>query len=653
MSYVGEESRTHVFNPSGAPMKFRLLSETQRNAGAQRGRAGTIAVIFFLSSTLHLFSAATGLKIIVHSEPLHSGRISPKLFGNFVELLDDVVPGLWSEMLNDRAFAGVTRCFNPFYYDGAPNFCDREWDAHRSWTRDTQNSFHGCPSAKLSATDDQPAVLTQSGLGIKRGLTYRCSAWLRSDRSNLKASIILKTPSPTGDWIMLGRENLSVSPEWRKYSAEITSAGQTDRAVFELQVEGAGTLWATKLSCMPADNLLGWRRDVVEAIRELHPGILRWGGSVCDPGEYRWKNGIGDRDLRVPFRNKTWGRIDSNDVGIDEFCQLCELTGVEPLICVSFADGPQSAADLVEYCNGAPQTAWGSKRVANGHPAPYGVNYWQIGNEISGDNPAYLDQFGAFSELMKRADAKVLLMSSYPSEKLLAAFGKEIAYVCPHHYTRNFEECSREFTRISDMLQRIPGCGKIKIAVTEWNESGGEWGLERGRQMTLQNALLNARYLNLLIRHSDRVEMACRSSLANSFCGGVLQTSPNGLLKRPGYYALQLYARHAQPVPLRMDQSASGLDVCACNAEDKNSGALFAVNPGPEPVECSIEFAGFSGTVRITKTETLGDTLDARQPEIVNHWGNPERIKIMSNVTPTPSITMPAFSVTALEWKMR
>jgi alpha-N-arabinofuranosidase len=626
-----------------------LLSETRRHGG----RAGTIAGIFFLSTTLHLFSAAAGVKIIVHSEPLHSGRISPKLFGNFVELLDDVVPGLWSEMLNDRAFAGVTRCLSPFYYDGVPNICDREWDAHSSWNRDTQNSFHGCSSAKLSATDGQSAILTQSGLGIKSGMVYRCSGWFRSDRSNLKVSIILKAPSPTRDWIILGRETLGVSPEWRKYSAEITSALETDRAVFELQVEGAGTLWATKISCMPADNLLGWRRDVVEAIRELHPSLLRWGGSVCDPGEYRWKSGIGDRDLRVPFRNKIWGRIDSNDVGIDEFCRLCELTGVEPLICVSFSDGPQSAADLVEYCNGAPQTPWGSKRAANGHPAPYGVKYWQIGNEISGDNPGYLDQFGAFSESMKRADAKVLLMSSYPSEKLLAAFGKEIAYVCPHHYTRNFEECDREFTRINDMLQRIPGCGKIKIAVTEWNESGGEWGLQRGRQVTLQNALLNARYLNLLLRHSDRVEMACRSSIANSFCGGVLQTSPSGLLKRPGYYALQLYARHAQPVPLRVDQSASSLDVSACSSEDKKSGALFAVNPRAESVECSVEFAGFSGTVRVTRTETLGDTLDARQPEIINHWEQPERIKIMFRALPTGAITMPAFSVTAIEWEMR
>ena len=611
-----------------------------------------LALTFLLSSASQLFSAVAAVNIFIHSEPLHSGRISPKLFGNFVELLDDVGPGLWAEMLNDRAFAGVAPCLKPFYYDGAPNFCDREWDANSSWTYETENSFHGCRSAKLVATDDRPASLTQSGLALKTGMAYRCAGWVRGD-PNSKASIILKAYSPAGDWIILGRTTFSVSPEWRKHSLEITSTGQTDRAVFELRVEAAGTLWATKLSCMPADNLRGWRRDVVEAIKELDPGILRWGGSVCDPGEYRWKNGIGDRDLRVPFRNKVWGRIDPNDVGIDEFCQLCELTGAEPLICISFSDGSQSAADLVEYCNGGPQTTWGSKRAANGHPLPYGIKYWQIGNEISGVDPKYLAQFGAFSESMKRADSKVLLMSSYPSEKLLAGFGNEISYVCPHHYTRNFDECAREFTRIGEMLQRIPGCDKIKIAVTEWNESGGEWGLQRGRQMTLQNALLNARYLNLLMRHSDRVEIACRSSIANSFCGGVLQTSPSGLLKRPGYYALQLYASHAQPVPLRIDQSVSALDISACSSEDKNSGAIFAVNPKSEPVECSFDFAGFTRTVRVTKADTLADTLDARQPEIMNHWSNPDRIKITSLTPSTNHLILPAFSVTAVKWEMR
>src|SRR5256885_963053 len=139
--------------PRRARRALLELFRIRRSALRVRPFALLLAVTFLWASTLKLFSGAAAVNITVHSEPLHSGRISPKLFGNFVELLDDVVPGLWAEMLNDRAFAGVTPCLNPFYYDGVPNFCDREWDANSTWNYDTQSSFHGCRSAKLAATD--------------------------------------------------------------------------------------------------------------------------------------------------------------------------------------------------------------------------------------------------------------------------------------------------------------------------------------------------------------------------------------------------------------------------------------------------------------------------------------------------------------------
>ena len=81
----------------------------------------------------------------------------------------------------------------------------------------------------------------------------------------------------------------------------------------------------------------------------------------------------------------------------------------------------------------------------------------------------------------------------------------------------------------------------------------GAWGA--GKMLTLDSALLNARYLHVLMRHSDKVEIACRSNLANSYAGAIIETSPSGLLKRPSYYVMQLYARHAKPVPLRLEQS--------------------------------------------------------------------------------------------------
>ncbi len=440
-----------------------------------------------------------------------------------------------------------------------------------------------------------------------------------------------------------------LSRSWQRYALDLASVGTTDRAVFELRAEGQGALWADKLSLMPADNLNGWRRDVIEAIKEARPAVVRWGGSACDPGQYRWKNGVGDRDQRVPFPNKVWGRIDSNDVGIDEFCQFCGLVQAEPLICLSFSDGPQSAADLLEYCNGAPDTTWGAKRASNGHPAAYHVRYWQVGNEISGDTEEYLRQLREFIRLMKAKDPSAEICSSFPSRKLMEQSGKDLAFICPHHYTTDLAYCDRELTELTEMLQTIPGCQQTRIAVTEWNISGGDWGLERGRQMTLQAALLNARYLNLLMRHAERVRMACRSNLANSFCGAIIETSPSGLLKRPSYHVMRLYAHHAKPVPLALMTSADGLDLFACASEDKTAAVLFAVNSSTQPVKASFEFSNFAQPMRISGAEAVCDTLDARQPDVMNHWNALDRVSTRPLETKPKEIVVPALSAVAIE----
>jgi len=572
------------------------------------------------------------------------------LFGNFVELLDDVVPGMWAEMLNDRSFEGVVRAANWSYYDGAPDFCDRQWDSNPTWSLDTNAPFNGARSARLVATRKQPASLTQSGLAVKRGMAYEFSGWFRADAPKLAATVRLKTLLPTGDWMTLASAKLPrLSSDWRKYSVRLACNGQTDRVVFELLVPGAGQVWADKLSLMPADNLLGWRADVVQAIKDVHPAILRWGGSSCDPGGYRWKEGIGDRDGRIPFPNKVWGRIDPNDVGIDEFCQFCELARVEPLICLSFSDGSESAGELVQYCNGDAATVWGGKRAANGHRVPYHVKYWQVGNEISGDDENYLNRLGDFVRAMKEADPGVRLMSSFPSQKLLNRLGKDLAYICPHHYTPDLAGCDRDFANLTRMLDATPNCAQIRIAVTEWNVTGGDWGLARGKMLTLDSALLNARYLHVLMRHSDKVEIACRSNLANSYAGAIIETSPTGVLKRPSYYAMQLYARHAKPVPLRLEPSNPALDLCACASLDGKSVCLFVVNPGTGPVECSYRFDGFAGPVHEVSAEALCDTLDARQPDVMNHWEAPDRVKIVPLPTPQGRTVVPALSTMAIE----
>lgn len=583
----------------------------------------------------------------ISAKPMHEGRIRPTLFGNFIELLDDLVPGMRAEMLNDRGFEGILPNANWVHATGEPNLCDRPWDENKTWTRDAEAPFNGKQSACLTPSGPDASV-TQSGLAVRRGMTYLFSGYLRAEREDPPVEVLLKALLPDGRWMTLASVRLSgAAPAWKKFTAELKSDGTTDRAVFELRTSGKGRVWADQLSLVPADHVDGWRKDVVEAIREMRPAIVRWGGCACDPGGYRWKTGVGERDARVPFPNAFWGRIDPNEAGIDEFCRFCAAVGAEPLICLSFSDGAQSAADLVEYCNGGKETPGGAKRAANGHPEPYKVRYWQLGNELG--NADYVNGLPPFCEAMKRADPNVVLMASFPSQAMLDKVGKDIAYIGPHHYTPDFNACAADFTNLTAMIRKTPGCGHIRIGVTEWNTSAGDWGLLRGKFLTLENALFNARYLNLLLRRCDIADIACRSNMTNSLGSGVIETRPSGLLKRPSYYAMKLYAEHAKPVPLDVTGAPEGVDVMACRSEDGKSVCLFAVNTRREPVEMRPGLEEFGAGFAPRRAETVCDTRDARQPDLSNHWTAPDRVRTVPLAVTPAGATLPALSVTAME----
>ncbi|MGA2248046.1 MAG: alpha-L-arabinofuranosidase C-terminal domain-containing protein [Verrucomicrobiota bacterium] len=615
----------------------------------------TYRLILFCASVLltavgSVAAADSSTTAVIRPELSAAGRIEPTLFGNFMELLEDVVPGSWAELLNDRSFAGVVPPADWVYYDGSLDFCDRQWETNATWGYDSDHPFNGTRCAHLTA-GPSPASLTQAGLSVRKSTEYIFSTNLRGE-SGLQVTVLLKTLLPDGKWFTLGSAELPApSSEWRKCTVKMISLGQADHAVFELRAEGRGQMWVNKLSLMPADNKLGWRADVVEAIREIRPGILRWGGSTVDPGGYRWTNGIGDRDRRTPWPNKVWGRIDSNDVGMDEFCQFCELIEVEPLICVSFSDGPASAHDLAEYCNGDADTVWGARRAANGHPASYHVKFWEIGNEINGDDPNYLEEFPRFIAAIRSAVPGAAILASYPSQKLLDRVGRDIDFVCPHHYTTDLGACGTEFDRIAAMIDRTPGCSRIKIAVTEWNIDAGAWGLGRARESTLVAALENARYLNLMLRHSDKVKIANRSNLANSYCGATILTasSGTGVLRQPSHYVMQLYSLHAKPVLLQVDGSNSRLDLVACGSADKKSVVLFAVNPTSDPAQLFPGFAGFDPSLHIVSAQAVCDVLNRRQPDVENHWQEPERVKIISLPFKAGAVELPPFSATAID----
>ncbi|HLZ55247.1 MAG TPA: alpha-N-arabinofuranosidase, partial [Verrucomicrobiae bacterium] len=221
------------------------------------------------------------------------------------------------------------------------------------------------------------------------------------------------------------------------------------------------------VSLMPADNLDGWRPDAIAVLKSLHSGVYRFpGGNFVSA--YEWHYAIGDPDKRSPVYDPVWRALQPNDIGTDEFMTMCELLGVEPYITVNAGTGDDwSARELVEYCNGAVTTPMGKLRAANGHPEPYDVKFWGVGNEMWGITYQYgamkLNQFeykhNQFAMAMKQVDPTIQLIASGAMPDTMTGSREALSlgtnlvppYLSPEDWTGNLlEHCLDNLDLISE-----------------------------------------------------------------------------------------------------------------------------------------------------------------------------------------------------------
>jgi alpha-L-arabinofuranosidase len=210
----------------------------------------------------------------------------------------------------------------------------------------------------------------------------------------------------------------SLGTAYRKFPLHFSSPADTDDATLEITGSGTGAFHVGAVSLMPADNIEGFRPEVVAALKQLRFGVLRFpGGNFVS--SYEWRYAVGDPDKRPPIFDPVWHAVQPNDVGTDEFLTLCRLLGVDPYITVNAGFGDDwSARELVEYTNGGTTTPMGKWRAQNGHPAPYGVKFWGIGNEPWGDYqmgamslPQFELKHNLFAKEMRKVDPSIKLIA--------------------------------------------------------------------------------------------------------------------------------------------------------------------------------------------------------------------------------------------------
>jgi len=419
----------------------------------------------------------------------------------------------------------------------------------------------------------------------------------------------------------------------------------------------------------PLSDEKGFRKDVVEAMKQLKLSIVRWPGG-CFASGYHWKDGVGNN--RKPTYDVVWGVEDPNTFGTDEFVEWCRLVGCEPYICTNAGNGtPEEMRDWIEYCN-ATSGPNAEMRVAGQHAKPLNVRYWSIGNENWGSHEIGRrtpQQWGPLvlksAEMMLAVDPDLkLLAAATPNRNwtgpLLKTAGKHLDYVAIHQYwlpcwrrnlTPDYLSCimlsegpETTITRVIAVLEEAGYRGRIKIAFDEWNLRGWHHpGFPRKRvsdnsdpavrelienrnknaiasQYTMADALFSASFLNACLRHAEDVGMANIAPIVNT--RGPLYVHSKGIVKRTTFHTLAMYANELEGRVGKLDLEAGMLvqgkrfipliDAVATVDKSGKSWSIALINRHPsQHVACTVKMKDTLLEGAHDATILAGDSPDA------------------------------------------
>lgn len=342
------------------------------------------------------------------------------LYGGFIEHIGNLINySFWSDVLDDRKF------FNPVDSKPQPEptgFSRRMMPKPNKWVpvgpdaavvMDTASPYVGEHSPVITLAGVKARGIAQGGLALCKK-DYVGRVVLAADPgAQISATLIWGKGAHDRQTV-----HLTAGKEWTKVPLQFACKADTTGGRLEITGKGTGTFRVGAVSLMPSDNVKGFRADTMALMKEVDCKILRMPGGNFISG-YDWKDTIGDPDKRPPNVDPNWHMLQPNDVGVDELLQMCTIIGVEPYWCINTGFGePRSGAELVEYVNGAATTEWGAKRAANGHPEPYKVHYWNVGNEMYGHwqlGHMSLEQYTAkhnlFADEIRKVDPTVYIIA--------------------------------------------------------------------------------------------------------------------------------------------------------------------------------------------------------------------------------------------------
>src|SRR5579862_2444665 len=365
-----------------------------------------------------------------------TAKVNPMFYGLMTEEINfSYDGGLYAELIRDRAIGPGRR---PLFH----------WTqvARGNSVVDVALDDHAGPSSALprsikvtvtAATDAAPAGVENDGywgIAVRPNTTYTGSFYAKADTAGvpITASLVNDETGVTAATATVS----DVTTDWKQYTFTLKTkqVPVTANNHFQLTVARPATVWFDLVSLFPPtyhDRINGNRIDLMERLAAMHPKFLRFPGGNYLEGDhlsewYDWKKTIGPRVDR-PGHPSPWRYWSTDGFGLLEFLEWCEDLHMHPVLAVyagyslmheHINPGPdlepyvQSALDEIEYVTGGPDTKWGARRAADGHPEPFHLTYVEVGNEDQFDTSGSYD--GRYEQFYKAIKAK------YPDLQLIA-----------------------------------------------------------------------------------------------------------------------------------------------------------------------------------------------------------------------------------------
>ena len=591
-------------------------------------------------------------------------KVQPTMYGIFFEDINYAADGgLYGELVKNRSFEFPDALMG--------------WKAFGKFEVKNDGPFERCPHYVVlgySGHNDAATGLQNEGyfgIGIEKDEDYRFSVWAKAVSGDATVEVSLVDENTMEEHQEFATAELKVSGnEWKKYELVLKPAKTVQKANLRLLLKGKNSVALEHVSLFPKhtfkDRDNGMRRDLAQALYDLHPGVFRFPGGCIVEGSsleqrYQWKNSIGPVENR-PLNGNRWlstfnyrlfpDYYQSYGLGFYEYFLLSEDIGAEPLPVLNVGmacqyqnwNNPkahvpvdslqpyiQDCLDLIEFANGDVNTTWGKKRAEMGHPAPFNLKFLAVGNEQW--DTLYYERLRPFVKAIK---------AKYPNIKLIGTSGpdsegkmfdkgwkamKELkADLVDEHFYRDEHWFLSHGLRYEGYDRKGP---KVFAGEYACHGKGKKWN-------HFETSLYEAAFMTDLERNADVVDMATYAPLFAHVDGwqwrpDMIWYDNTRMFKTVSYYVQQMYAcnKGTNVLPLTMNGKAvagqegqDGLFASAVVDKQKGEVIVKVANTSDKTQEVTLNLNGLKGSRSASLTTLQCDNMDAE-----NTLDNPNKIR--------------------------